>query len=130
MIKLYTLILMLVLFFSYSFFLYSVPAVKISTSNDRSADQGKLLWQQNNCSACHQVYGLGGFLGPDLTNVYSKRGPAYIQAFIRSGTRVMPAFRFNDNEIKHLTAYFKKIDASGNADPRSFTLNYDGTIEQ
>ncbi len=35
------------------------------------AAAGKLLYQKYNCQACHQIYGLGGYMGPDLTNVYS-----------------------------------------------------------
>jgi len=45
-----------------------------TVSFSEKALQGQQLWQQNNCFSCHQIYGLGGYLGPDLTNVYSQRG--------------------------------------------------------
>ena len=32
---------------------------------------GQQLYQESNCTACHQIYGLGGYMGPDLTNVVS-----------------------------------------------------------
>lgn len=32
------------------------------------AIRGRELWYANACQVCHQVYGNGGFLGPDLTN--------------------------------------------------------------
>jgi nitric oxide reductase subunit C len=76
------------------------------------------------------VYGLGGFLGPDLTNVYSLKGPDHIRAFIKTGTNTMPAYQLTEDEILALLAYFKHMDQTGNADPRSFTINLDGTIEQ
>ena len=32
------------------------------------ARRGQELWLRHNCQSCHQIYGYGGFLGPDLTN--------------------------------------------------------------
>jgi nitric oxide reductase subunit C len=122
-------VLLCVTFFSYSFCLYLLPPVKVKDVSDETG-YGKLLWQQYNCNACHQVYGLGGFLGPDLTNTYSTRGPAYIKAFLQNGNAIMPNFHFNDRELKSLLAYLQDIDASGKADPRTFRINTNGTIKQ
>ncbi len=116
-------------FLFYSFYLYATLP-KTSKFLTNNTERGKSTWQQYNCTACHQVYGLGGFLGPDLTNTYSKKGPEYIKAFLLKGTSVMPDFNLSDNEINSLLDYMKNIDASGNADPRSFIINRDGTIEQ
>jgi len=116
-------------FLSYSFFLYtSLPVKNIAIKKEM--DEGKMVWQQYNCNACHQVYGLGGYLGPDLTNVYSKRGPAFIQAFLKTGTGAMPQFHLSEEETNSLLSYLKDIDASGKSDPKTFTLNYNGTIHQ
>lgn len=127
--KIIVAILLLVAFLSYSLILYLSLPVKDYTIGKESG-RGKLVWQQYNCNACHQVYGLGGFLGPDLTNTYSLKGTAYIRTFLRNGTASMPNFHLTDGEINALTAWLKSIDASGSSDPRTFTLNYDGTIEQ
>lgn len=116
-------------FLYYSFFLYSALPVRNSTVN-KEALKGKIVWQQYNCNSCHQVYGLGGYLGPDLTNVYSKKGPGYITAFLKSGTEIMPDFNLQKNEINALLAYLKNIDQSGKSDPRTFTIKKDGTIAQ
>lgn len=76
------------------------------------------------------MYGLGGYLGPDLTNTYSLRGPAYIKAFLQNGTATMPNFDLNGKEVNALLAYLRDIAASGKGDPRTFTINNNGTIQQ
>ena len=127
--KLYTAILLVSSFLIYSGFIYkSLPSTDLSVSEE--SIHGKKLWQQFNCTACHQVYGLGGYLGPDLTNTFSQKGPAYIAAFLKGGTVTMPNFNLQETEIAALIAYLKNIDKSGSADPRTFIKNYDGTIEQ
>jgi nitric oxide reductase subunit C len=125
----FTLIVLLSAYLSFSFYLYAALPVKNITP-DKPSDSGKLNWQKYNCNACHQLYGLGGYLGPDLTNVYSGKGEAYIQAFLKNGTTIMPDFHLTDLEIQQLTTFLKNIDASGKSDPKTFTLNYDGTIKQ
>lgn len=123
------LLFLLFSFLCYSFYLYYYLPVK-STSHSLEAATGKLYWQKYNCNACHQIYGLGGYLGPDLTNVYSKRGPDYIKAFLKNGTSIMPAFHLTEKETKDLVSFLKDIDASGSSDPKTFTSRYDGIIEQ
>lgn len=127
--KILTALTLLTGFLFYSFFIYSsLPAKNVKVL--REVSKGKLVWQQYNCNACHQVYGLGGYLGPDLTNAYSLKGPDYIKAFLKSGTATMPNFHLNEEEIKDLLAYLQNVDVSGKSDPRTFTINIDGTIQQ
>ena len=120
---------LLISFLSYSFYLYTALPVKAPAFN-AEADSGKLTWQKYNCNACHQLYGLGGYLGPDITNIYSVKGPAYTQAFLQNGTDIMPNFHLNAKEISDLLAFLKAVDATGKSDPKTFTLHQDGTIEQ
>ncbi|MBD81512.1 MAG: nitric-oxide reductase [Crocinitomicaceae bacterium] len=77
--------------------------------------KGQILWQKNNCTACHQLYGLGGYLGPDLTNIHSspKKGPAYIKAFLNSGVKMMPNFNFTEEEKDQLIAFLEAVDRTG-----------------
>jgi len=118
---------LLTTFLLYSGGLYSFLPVTRSTAS-ATIDQGKQVWQKYNCTACHQVYGLGGYLGPDLTNVYSIRGEAYTRAFLQNGTDIMPNFHLNDQEVDELLAFLKDMDASGKADPRTFQIRKDGSI--
>ena len=120
---------LLIAFLSYSFILYISLPVKNYSTNPGAAT-GKIAWQKYNCNACHQVYGLGGYLGPDLTNVYSQKGKDYIEVFLKTGTVTMPNFHLTEQEVGALLAFLKNIDASGTADPKTFTQNNDGTIEQ
>ncbi len=116
-------------FLFYSSFLYSSLPVK-QYNTDEETVKGKSVWQKYNCNACHQVYGLGGYLGPDLTNVYSTKGKEYIKALLYNGTAAMPNFQLSEKEISALLAFLQNIDVSGKSDPRTFTIKYDGTIKQ
>ena len=117
------------LFLMYSLFIYSNLPVQ-PPSVDVKVLAGKTVWQKYNCGACHQVYGLGGYLGPDLTNVYSTRGENYIKTFIQSGTKIMPAFSLEKDELNEIVFYLKNIDSSGISNPQSFKINKDGTVSQ
>lgn len=116
-------------FLVYSAHLYSALSVPVLPAS-HAADRGKMVWQKYNCIACHQIYGLGGYLGPDLTNVYSLRGEPVIRALVQNGTNVMPAFHCSNEEMDQLVAFFKQIDTSGKSDPRTFTIHANGTIQQ
>ena len=78
--------------------------------------KGKQLWQQNNCISCHQLYGLGGFIGPDLTHVISdkNRGKALAVAMMKNGNNVMPNFQFKDEDVNSLVSYLTYIDSTAN----------------
>jgi nitric oxide reductase subunit C len=75
---------------------------------------GKSLYQQYNCVACHQLYGLGGFLGPELTTAYSdpQRGEVYMKAFLLAGGPRMPNFHFKADEIDAIISYLKYVDST------------------
>lgn len=94
------------------------------------ARRGQDLFQQHNCIACHQFYGLGGYMGPDLTNVISKFSPAYARAFIASGTARMPDFELAEEEVDALVAYLEFVDSTGTYPPQDFEVNWYGTVAQ
>lgn len=116
-------------FLIYSAHLYSTLSAPVLPSS-KPADEGKMVWQKYNCNACHQIYGLGGYLGPDLTNVFSLRGEPVIRALVQHGSTVMPAFHCSNEEMDQLIAFFKQIDSSGKSDPRTFTIQANGSIHQ
>ncbi len=127
--KLVTLIVLSITFLGYSATLYLEDTVEIIPANEL-AQEGKILWQNKNCTSCHQLYGLGGHLGPDLTNIYEKRPVEYIEAFLKSGTDVMPDFHLSQHEIDAFVAFLKYTNTTGQSDPTTFTKHLDGTITQ
>lgn len=128
--KIFIYILLIMAFGLYTGFIYSLD-VPVQEAGVQAAMKGKQIWQQKNCTACHQIYGLGGFMGPDLTNVYSAqgKGPAYIKAFVVGGTNVMPSFNLTHEEMDNLVAFLRHVDRSGKSDPKIFKRNLNGTIE-
>ncbi len=122
-----------------TFFIYSFIIYTSGTETDNGAGfvseqskRGKLIFQNYNCIACHQIYGLGGYMGPDITNVISadNKGPEYVKTFLQSGSRRMPDFKLTENETNDLVAYLTYIDKTGISPVKNFKINYDGTVDQ
>jgi len=120
-----------------SFFIYSIVIYTVGTRVDKGAawitaesNQGKLVFQKRNCIACHQLYGLGGFMGPDLTNVISAngKGPVYVKQFLENGTTRMPNYHLTPLEIETLVAFLTYTDKTGVSPVKDFEINYNGTV--
>ncbi len=82
---------------------------------DSKVVAGWQTWQEKNCQSCHQFYGLGGYLGPDLTNVASDplKNENYLRTFIKNGTGKMPNFNLSDTEVSNLVTFLTWVDKSG-----------------
>ncbi|HXC04310.1 MAG TPA: cytochrome c [Bacteroidia bacterium] len=95
-----------------------------------AATTGKLLFQKYNCTACHQIYGLGGYMGPDLTNVMSAPGKGYVyaKAILAYGSNRMPNFHLSETETDCLIAYLNYVDKTGLSPVRNFDIHADGTV--
>lgn len=101
---------------AYSVLVYSTGTAHSAADNiPLAAAEGKLVYQKYNCQACHQIYGLGGYMGPDLTNVISAKGKGelYTQALIVTGTARMPNLHLSEDEVTKVTAYLKYVDNTG-----------------
>lgn len=105
--------LLISLFFAYNFIIYTSKEDYGTIHLSKKAIQGETIWLKKNCNSCHQFYGLGGYLGPDLTNVYSKRDEANIKAMLNSGVNTMPKFSFNETEKDALIQFLKEVDQTG-----------------
>lgn len=74
---------------------------------------GKKIWETNNCIGCHTLLGEGAYFAPELGNVYKRRGPDFIKAWIKGqptgvpGRRQMPQFNLSDEELNDLVEFFK-----------------------
>jgi len=67
------------------------------------AVQGKRVFQAYNCMGCHTIVGNGAYFGPDLTKLYGKVGPAWLEAFLPSAgawpTRGAVAMQLRDEVV-------------------------------
>ncbi len=79
--------------------------------------EGKRLYRDLNCAYCHSIDGVGGIIGPDLTNVGSRRtDPQWVSAFLKDPRTVfpgslMPKLQLLDDEVTALTAYMLSLGA-------------------
>lgn len=92
------------------------------------AIEGRQLFRDKNCIACHQLYGLGGYMGPDLTNVISIKGEFYVRAFLENGTQKMPDFNLEESQVKNLISYLAYVDSTSYYPTRNFELTWYGTV--
>lgn len=120
------------------FFIYTVVVYTFGTEEDKGIEyvspstlKGKEIFQKYNCISCHQIYGLGGYIGPDLTNVSSRyNGSNYITAMLENGSVRMPNFHLNKEEVSSILEYLNYIDKTGISPVIKFRINYDGTITE
>ena len=117
MSKIIVFVLLFISYCTYSIFVFTngtKPGVSLAGGELALADKGKKMFQQYNCISCHQLYGLGGYLGPELTTAYSDRGRGelYMKTFLKAGGRRMPNFHFTDEEVAALVCYLKYVDAT------------------
>ena len=119
-------------------FLVMSLSVYMSTENvDRGAELmsdevrgGRQLYMDYNCTSCHQIFGLGGYMGPDLTNCYSSDGgPQRAEMWLRNGFGAMPNLELSDKEITELMAFLKYIDRTGTSPPKEYKINAIGTVD-
>ncbi|TDR25619.1 c-type cytochrome [Flavobacterium cheniae] len=122
-----------VCFIAFSVWIYTIPLFSPSQYSEKELHlvaEGRLVWQKYNCHTCHQLYGLGGYLGPDLTNVYSRSGnnEHYIRGIVKSGVKQMPAFEISEDEMKVLLLFLKNVDQSGTSNPQDYQPEILGTF--
>ena len=74
---------------------------------------GKHIWETRNCLGCHTLLGEGAYYAPELGNVYTRRGPEFIKAWMMSqptgapGRRQMPNFNLSDEDLNNLVEFLK-----------------------
>jgi len=91
--------------------------------------RGKLVWETNNCIGCHTLLGEGAYFAPELGNVYPRRGPEFIKAWIQAqptgapGRRQMPNFHLNEQQLDDLVEFLKY---SSEIDTNNWPPNIEG----
>ncbi|MEH0167625.1 cytochrome c [Paucibacter sp. JuS9] len=75
--------------------------------------RGKHIWETRNCIGCHTLLGEGAYFAPELGNVYKRRGPDFIKAWMQAqptgapGRRQMPQFHLNEQQLEDLVQFLK-----------------------
>jgi nitric oxide reductase subunit C len=125
-------IALIAVFLFYSAVIYNLADVEAKEGKPGPVVlDGWRLWQKKNCQSCHQLYGLGGYMGPDLTNTASNpaKGKDYMAVFIKNGTNRMPNFHLTDTEVNHIVCFLAWVDKSGSSVVPSRAVNWLGNYE-
>ncbi len=91
----------------------TLPKRDNSANLTESAIRGKKIWETRNCIGCHTLLGEGAYFAPELGNVYKRRGPEFIKAWMAAqptgapGRRQMPQFHLNEKELTDLVEFLK-----------------------
>lgn len=75
-----------------------------------SALRGRKIFHEQACQVCHQLWGQGGFLGPDLTNAASRVDSVRLRSLLTVGSGQMPALGLSDARIADVAAFLREID--------------------
>ena len=74
------------------------------------AIEGRQIYHESACQVCHQLWGQGGFLGPDLMNAASRVDETRLVSLLTVGSGQMPAFNFSSRQIDQLKTFMNEID--------------------
>ncbi len=84
---------------------------------EEEARRGAQVFHEHNCQACHQIYGFGGFLGPDLTNAASRHGVlglrTRLEYVLTHGPGQMPVIDMSVTDVRALEAWLGELDRTG-----------------
>jgi nitric oxide reductase subunit C len=86
--------------------------------------EGKKSWNKNNCMVCHQFFGMGGYLGPDLTNVVERIGPETTAWVLRNGRGSMPDMNLSEVEINDLVSFLSEMNTTGTFPQKSWPAQW------
>ena len=90
-----------------------IPERSNAQNITESVVRGKHVWETNNCIGCHSLLGEGAYFAPELGNVYKRRSPEFIKAWIQSqptqapGRRQMPQFNLTEQQLDDMVEFLK-----------------------
>ena len=90
-----------------------------TTQLNQQAQAGRKIWLQNNCQACHQIHGFGGFLGPDLTNATDRIQKSKLQHQLQNGSAQMPKYNLTQTQTDDLWTYLQSLNQTGTGQARN-----------
>jgi len=102
-----------------------IAALTNAAAIDATVIAGKDVWHRNNCINCHTLLGEGAYYAPDLTQITTQRGAAYLREFLKDPSRfyseerdrrLMPTLPLSDEEITAVIGFLgwvSKINTQG-----------------
>jgi len=92
---------------------HKIPQRSNAQNLTESVVRGKSIWETRNCIGCHTLLGEGAYFAPELGNVYKRRGPEFIKAWIwgqptnAPGRRQMPQFNLSEQQLNDMVEFLK-----------------------
>ncbi len=89
--------------------------IQTNASAGHGTEQGRLLFRNYGCAACHKINGIGGSVGPDLSHVGSRRSRQWIGEQITEPayhypSSIMPSFKnLSDSQLNELADYLSNL---------------------
>jgi cytochrome c2 len=89
--------------------------VQFAQGDENLVEKGKELYTQKKCSMCHKLEGVGGKMGPDLSDEGDKgRNEEWLMKYFKDPKSVMPEAKMRpvkgtDEELKALVAYMMSL---------------------
>ncbi|MBI1790265.1 MAG: cytochrome b N-terminal domain-containing protein [Acidobacteria bacterium] len=79
------------------------------------AVEGAMVYQANNCGACHLVNGVGMKLGPPLNGLSKRRTQTWVERHFRepqvmSPNTIMPPYKFSPKQMEQITGYLFSLE--------------------
>lgn len=104
----------------------SQPAGEISPL----VQAGQEVYREINCAYCHSINGVGGNIGPDISNVGSGLDSEELTAYLQNPhamvpTTLHPKLQFTEEELKAVVAYLGTLGAE-----ISYSANAPGLFEK
>lgn len=123
-------ILLVISFLVNSIYIYTSKMDPSGVVYSPQSDRGRMVWQKNQCQTCHQLFGLGGYLGPDLTHLMEDtlRGRMVLRSVVNNAPKQMPQYRLSEEEISSISFFLQTISMSGNGRPSKFKRSPSGMI--
>ena len=100
--------------FAFGVIAAAVLACQPASAADDAAAQGAQVYKTLRCSMCHKVQGSGGKVGPDLTDIGTRRDAAWLKKYLPDpkGTipgSKMPPVKTTPENLAALVAYLTSL---------------------
>ncbi|GAB6174543.1 cytochrome c [Paradesulfitobacterium aromaticivorans] len=92
----------------------NITSWKLPYPMPEDAQEGKAVWQKHNCVSCHTLFGNGGYVGDDMTNILKRRTAEDVQRYLTNPPVMRPNREhlhppLEPGEAEFLTSYLRFV---------------------